>query len=79
MISSMAPFINFLKEHQEVKSCDFKDMTVVQDVETLAQYLKDPQCAVTLLKIKTDISDQGKDSLKAAETARQGAFTVQYV
>ena len=76
-INSMRAVIRYLKEHQEVSSCDFSTFkTEINDVSSLAEYLKNSK--VTVITLKKAIPEAAKASLAEAVAARNGGLKVQY-
>ncbi|WP_042279962.1 hypothetical protein [Candidatus Protochlamydia sp. R18] len=77
-VISTSPFIQYLKEHSEVTSCNFKLFTTVADVKNLAQYLQDTSCAVQTVIMKNSITAAEKASL-ATVAANRPTLKVTYV
>jgi hypothetical protein len=70
-ILSTSPFVQYLKAHSEVRTCDFRMITTVKDVNNLSQYLADSSCAVTAVVMKKGISQDEQDSLDAVALQKQ--------
>jgi hypothetical protein len=77
-VISTSPFIQYLKEHSEATSCNFKLFTTVADVKNLAQYLQDTSCAVQTVIMKNSITAAEKACLATA-VANRPALKVTYV
>jgi hypothetical protein len=71
-INSMSSVIKYLTNNPLTKMCDFRHFkTEVNDVETLADFLKTPDAyAVKALAFKTAISEIAKQKLAEAVSAR---------
>jgi DNA repair exonuclease SbcCD ATPase subunit len=75
VINSMKPFIQFLETNKSVTSCNFKAFKdEINDVETLASYLKESKCAVKAL----GITKNAQSVVDVAVKARSGQLKVQY-
>ena len=79
-INSMQPIIQCLEEQKEsISSCNFlnfKDR--IEDISTLCDYLKQPDCNVKSVGINARISQEAKECLSAAVAARGGQLRVVY-
>ncbi len=76
----MQPIIQCLEEQKEsISSCNFlnfKDR--IEDISTLCDYLKQPDCNVKSVGINARISQEAKECLSAAVAARGGQLRVVY-
>ena len=76
-INSMKSVTQYLTDHPDVKSCDFRVFkTAINDIPTLATYLK--KSTVKAIALSSDISAEAKASLAEAVAARNGNLKVQY-
>lgn len=76
-INSMKSVVRYLKEHQDTRTCDFRHFKAeVNDVSTLAEYLK--TSSVKAIALKKAIPEAAKASLAEAVAARNGALKIQY-
>ena len=79
-INSMQPIIQCLEEQKEsISSCNFlifKDR--IEDISTLCDYLKQPDCNVKSVGINARISQEAKECLSAAVAGRGGQLRVVY-
>jgi len=77
-INSMGAVFNYLKDHPNIKSLDFRSFkTAVDDISTLATYLK-TSTTVIGVAFKDAISKDAKKDLDEAVAARDGKLKVKY-
>ncbi|MBS4164492.1 hypothetical protein PRO82_001821 [Candidatus Protochlamydia amoebophila] len=74
---STSPFTQYLNEHSEVTTCNFKFFTTVTDIKNLVQYLQDTSCALQTVIMKNSITAAEKASLATA-VANRPALKVTY-
>jgi|GEM_PF-4793375 len=82
-LNSMAGVVKYLKEHPEVKQCDFRafkakvdNVSTLDDLSTFVNYLATGEAKVKAIAISSGISQEAKQSLDIA--AKKGRVQVQY-
>ena len=61
-LNSMKPFVDYLKEHPEVKQCNFSGYKAVHDVATLAKFLVDSKHPVKAIGFDASLKNSIEES-----------------
>ena len=86
-INSMEPIINYIEDHPEIKSCNFRrgkfnrrdfsftgnGRSSIGDIATLAKYLKTPLCEISALVFNMILPKEDKEHLEEAVLARKNS------
>lgn len=72
-IKNMRPVIKYLKDHPDIKSCDFRSFEdQIEDIGVLTTFLTEPSCKINNLAFKNCIPLEAKNKLAEAIAAKKG-------